>query len=350
MLSTQGVVRAPQEDDRLIDVSADVLQGASLALMLRMVAASGYRFTTPTPLTYQRVLALRGSQRGMTLRDIFGWNLPFESNTVTPSLLAAMDQAGVLLTHADHLRSAVRIASVDDDLFLHSAYPTTQDNAVFFGLDTYRFVRFIHHALRVTTALENAPIATRISKPLRILDIGCGSGVGGILAARQLAHAGAPLVVTMNDINPHALHYTLINADVADISVLTAPGDALTTVEGDFDLIISNPPYLEDAPERIYRHGGARLGRALSARIAAEALTRLAPGGRLLLYTGVAILDGNDPLRTELLPLLRASSCEWSYEEIDPDIFGEELEQPSYAHADRIAAIGLIAQRKRQVG
>jgi len=132
--------------------------------------------------------------------------------------------------------------------------------------------------------------------------------------------------------------------------VLTAPGDALSAVEGDFDLIISNPPYLQDATERTYRHGGARLGRALSARIAAEALARLAPGGRLLLYTGVAILDGNDPLRTELLPVLGASGCEWSYEEIDPDIFGEELEQPIYAQADRIAAIGLIAQRKRQAG
>jgi hypothetical protein len=31
------------------------------------------------------------------------------------------------------------------------------------------------------------------------------------------------------------------------------------------------------------------------------------------------------------------SNLSWSYEEIDPDIFGEELEQPAYQHVERIA-------------
>ena len=116
-------------------------------------------------------------------------------------------------------------------------------------------------------------------------------------------------------------------------------------VQGTFDLIISNPPYLDDAAQRAYRHGGARLGRALGVRIAAESLKRLAPGGRLLLYTGVAMVDGEDPFLRELQPLLAASGFEWSYAEIDPDVFGEELERPVYAHIDRIAAVGLVARR-----
>jgi hypothetical protein len=29
------------------------------------------------------------------------------------------------------------------------------------------------------------------------------------------------------------------------------------------------------------------------------------------------------------------------YEEIDPDVFGEELDRHAYAHADRIAVVGL---------
>ncbi len=182
--------------------------------------------------------------------------------------------------------------------------------------------------------------------PLRILDIGCGSGAGGIALARHLADSGIAAVATMNDINPLALHYTEINAQAAGVKVITALGDSLTAVAGEFDLIISNPPYLDDTAQRAYRHGGARLGRALSVRIAAQALTRLAPGGSLLLYTGVAIIDGFDPFLAELLPLLSAADCEWHYEEIDPDIFGEELERPVYAHAERIAAVGLIATRK----
>ena len=30
---------------------------------------------------------------------------------------------------------------------------------------------------------------------------------------------------------------------------------------------------------------------------------------------------------------------DWCYEELDPDVFGEELLQPAYAEVDRIAAV-----------
>lgn len=320
-----------------------ILNSASLVNLLQQVAASGYHFITPTPVTHQRVLAQRDPS-GTTLRDIFGWNLPFVPDAIASDLLASMNHAGVLESTGSLLRSTVRMATLDEDIFLHSAYPTTQDTAVFFGPDTYRFARFIQYALQTTD--WDIPSTTCDITPLRILDVGCGSGVGGIVAARQFAHANMPLVVTMNDINPLALDFTLINAQVAAVPVVIAEGDALSAVEGEFDLIISNPPYLDDAAARTYRHGGARLGRALSVRIAEQALRRLAPGGRLLLYTGVAIVEGIDPYLAELLPLLREADYEWSYDEIDPDIFGEELLRPVYAHADRIAAVGLIVQRK----
>ncbi|QNK68788.1 methyltransferase [Variovorax sp. PAMC26660] len=303
--------------------------------VLREVAATGYRFTTVTPLTHQRVMARR--EPGTTLRDIFGWNLPFETGAVSPSMLAGMKDAGIVRHSGTLLQSTVRIASLGDDLFFHSAYPTVQENAVFFGPDTSRFARFIRNALQ--------PRRAHTPRPLRVLDVGCGSGAGGVAAARTLAEAGLSSAVVMNDINPLALQFTAVNAEVARVPVTLAQGDALSAVEGDFDLIISNPPYLDDTAQRAYRHGGMRLGRALSARIAAESLQRLAPGGQLLLYTGVAILDGGDPFLAEMQPLLEASGCDWSYAEIDPDVFGEELERPVYAHIDRIAAVGLVATR-----
>lgn len=36
---------------------------------------------------------------------------------------------------------------------------------------------------------------------------------------------------------------------------------------------------------------------------------------------------------------------QWPYEEIDPDIFGEELELPDYKTANRIAAVALTVKR-----
>ena len=314
----------------------------ALGLVLRHLAASNYRFITPTPLTHKRVLAHRGPQMATTLRDIFGWNLPFNlaCSAVSRELLAAMRGAGVLQTRGNVLQSGVRVSSIDDDLFVHSAYPTAQDEAVFFGPDTYRFARFIQQGI------AHMPLGN--GQPIRILDVGCGSGAGGVVAARALANTEqpGPLEVCMNDINPLALRYTAINAQVADISIKPALGNALRAVKGDFDLIISNPPYLDDAAQRTYRHGGGGLGRALSVRIAQEAMGRLLPGGRLLLYTGVAIVDGLDAFLADMQPLLAGEQFDWSYSEIDPDVFGEQLDEPAYARVDRIAAVGLTVIRK----
>jgi methylase of polypeptide subunit release factors len=312
----------------------------ALGLVLRHLAGSGYCFITPTPLTHRRLLAHRGTRLGATLRDVFGWNMPFtlaSCDGMTGELLAAMRSAGVLQQQGDVLQSGVRVSSLGNDLFVHSAFPTLQNDAVFFGPDTYRFARFIQQGV--------AHIQLTGSKTMRLLDVGCGSGAGGLVAARALSHLGS-LEVCMNDINPLALRYTAINAALAGIAIQPALGNALSAVKGDFDLIISNPPYLEDTAQRAYRHGGAGLGRALSLRIGQEALGRLTPGGRLLMYTGVAIVGGVDAFFADMQPLLADKHFEWSYAEIDPDVFGEELEQPAYAHVDRIAAVGLTVARK----
>jgi methylase of polypeptide subunit release factors len=235
----------------------------------------------------------------------------------------------------------VRVASLGPDLFLHSAFPTVEADAVFFGPDTYRFARFIDAELDAAQASGER----RSTRPFRILDVGCGSGAGGIAAARRMMAGGVEVELTLNDINPKAIAMSAVNARAARLPVVLALGDALSAVEGEFDLIISNPPYIEDEARRAYRHGGERLGRGLSVRIAADALDRLAPGGRLLLYTGVAMVDEHDPFLAEVRPLLAAAGCSWTYEEIDPDVFGEELDRPAYERAHRIAAVGLAAQR-----
>ena len=66
---------------------------------------------------------------------------------------------------------------------------------------------------------------------------------------------------------------------------------------------------------------------------------RLTLGGRLLLYTGSAIVDGRDDLRDALAAAIPDAGCTLDYRELDPDVFGEELERPEYAEVDRIAAI-----------
>ncbi|WP_428311458.1 methyltransferase [Hydrocarboniphaga sp.] len=307
----------------------------ALLKLLQLLKRREYRFVTTTPLTHARVLARdhlrQGHDASRALNEVFGWNREFVADALDEELRATMHDAGLMLQQqrAGAYRSALRVSSLGDALLLHSAYPTLAADSVFFGPDTYRFAQFV--AAHLPAARPG----------LRCADIGCGSGAGAIAAASLLP--GSDWLLT--DINPRALALAAINAAHAGFAMQTLLSDVLAGADSDFDLLICNPPYLADDQQRAYRDGGADLGRALSLRIAREACERLAPDGRLLLYTGVAIVDGVDPFLLELRALLDAHDCRWSYRELDPDVFGEELERPVYAQTDRIAAIGLVVER-----
>jgi methylase of polypeptide subunit release factors len=302
-------------------------QDQALLELGQYLLAQGYRFTTITPASHDVVRA-RPPKRPPTLRDIFGWSLPFTAAALSGNLLSSLAAAGALVEGIDGLRSSVRFSTLGDQIFVHSAFPTAQADAVFFGPDTYRFARALRHSIG---ALSPRP-------GMRILDVGAGSGAGGLYAASLLRHA-APQV-TLTDINRGALRVSRVNAalnGVANARVIES--DLYDNVDGAFDLIIANPPYLVDPLARTYRHGGGELGAALSVRIAEQGIERLAPGGRLLLYTGSAIVDGVDALHETLRDRLSRRAARFAYEEIDPDVFGEELEHPPYDRVDRIAVV-----------
>ncbi|MGZ8999005.1 MAG: methyltransferase, partial [Allosphingosinicella sp.] len=86
-------------------------------------------------------------------------------------------------------------------------------------------------------------------------------------------------------------------------------------------------------------------GAHLSLDWALEAARRLEPGGTMLLYTGSAVVSGRDELRVALEERLPAFGCSLAYSEIDPDIFGELLDEPAYGDVDRVAAIGAVIRK-----
>jgi SAM-dependent methyltransferase len=180
---------------------------------------------------------------------------------------------------------------------------------------------------------------------LKIVDIGCGSGAGGIFAARLFE---TPPELVLADINRKALEFSAVNAAINDVATpLIAHSDILSDVEGKSDLVIAKPHYLVVEKKRQYRDGGGVLGTGLSARIVEEGLYALRPGGRLILYTGTPVRGGSDLLFETIRPALKLYADYYSYEEVDPDVFGEELEGPTYAGTDRLAAVALIANKKR---
>jgi methylase of polypeptide subunit release factors len=268
-----------------------------------------------------------------SIEDILGWNRAFSAEQVAQDDLERLAEAGILESVGAVLRSTIRFSTLGQQLFVHSSFPTEQSDAVFFGPDTYRFARFIDSSLD-TFKLRST------HGGMRILDVGAGSGAGGLHAAARTAELLPS--VTLSDINRRALRFCAINAvlnAVPGVSIIQS--DLFECIPGVFDLIIANPPYLIDPLGRTYRHGGGPLGFELSLRIASEGLSCLAPGGRLLLYTGSAIVNGSDLFRAALLSGLAGRDVRLSYEEIDPDVFGEELDHAPYDRADRLAVVGV---------
>lgn len=306
-----------------------IAEGADSALLQlgKYLRDRDYRFTTITPLSHQHNNRRPQARLAENLRDVFGWSRPFELSLLSETERELMLEADVLQTHGEHWQSSVRWSSLDDLLLVHSAYPTEASDAVFFGPDTYRFAQ----AIKAFVQANGRNIQ-------RAVDIGCGSGAGAILLGQ--AYPGAQVLAV--DINPQALRLTAINAQLARTANLRPLySDLLTDVLGDFDLIIANPPYMLDPQERAYRHGGGAFGASLSMQIVETALSRLTPGGTLLLYTGVAMIAGRDPFLDRLQQYLKDLPCSWEYREVDPDVFGEELLKPDYSQVERIAAVVL---------
>jgi SAM-dependent methyltransferase len=303
---------------------------AALLELGKALKRAGYRFVTPTPSTQGRVLARCVEAHSLT--DIFGWNRPFARTVLDPHLFSLASEADILAVEGNRCRCRVRFSSLEDFLFLHSGYPTDETEAVFFGPDTYRFVRAIREARTLYPGLA----------PSIITDIGAGSGAGGMLAERIFGRTADTIILA--DINPLALRYCAINAALNGVAnAVMRESDVLAKTPEHASLIVANPPYLIDAKARTYRHGGGDWGTALSLRILDEALRNLTPGGVLVLYTGTAIADGIDVFFRDARNLLEQSGAAYRYEEMDPDVFGEELESPLYRTADRIAAVSLIA-------
>lgn len=297
-----------------------------------LLREEGYSFTTVTPATHERVNRRPENAWAEGLRDALGWSRPFRPGVLPRRIVELMDPAGVLARDDDGCRSLVRFSSYDGELFVHSAFPTTAPDAVFFGPDTYRMAD-----------AAVAHLEARGAQPVRrVVDIGCGTGAGAIAVAKRVPDAEVLAV----DINPAALRFARVNSALAGTGgVETAHSDLLTGVDGEFDLIISNPPFMIDPAGRAYRDGGGEHGHRLSLAIIDAAAGRLRPGGSLVLFSGTGITGGDDPFRATATAQLTGTDLAWTYREVDPDVYGDELDGPAYAHAERIAVVVLTATR-----
>lgn len=164
-----------------------------------------------------------------------------------------------------------------------------------------------------------------LSDGARVADIGTGSGC----LALSLAKAGAQVVAT--DLSQAALDLAAENAAALGLqaSVCFKQGDALEALNGEavFDLVVSNPPYIDRADEQSLAPEVARwepalalyaeeAGLALLRRILDAAPDRLKPGGLLALECGQG--------QPALLADIAQASGRWAEVTVEKDVFDVE--------------------------
>lgn len=168
--------------------------------------------------------------------------------------------------------------------------------------------------------------------PVKVLDVGAGSGAISVCLAKE--HAAAQIVAV--DISPVALDVARLNAGRHGLAdrIRFLPGDLLAPIKSlrtIFNLIVSNPPYirsgelLELAPEirrwepTIALDGGPE-GLDTYRRIIAEGHKYLATGGSIVLEIGA-------DMAADVADLFSGSGC-----------YGPASVYQDYAGKDRVIA------------
>ena len=135
--------------------------------------------------------------------------------------------------------------------------------------------------------------AIEVAAGERFLDMGCGSGLIAVHAAK----AGADVIAA--DVNPHAVECTRRNAHKNDTNFEVILSDLFERIPGSFDVIAFNPPYLaveETTTSWLERSWtGGQEGTDVAGPFLEQASEHLTPNGRIYM-----ILSSLGGLRTLL--------------------------------------------------
>lgn len=121
----------------------------------------------------------------------------------------------------------------------------------------------------------------------RVLDMGTGTGIIALHCAK------ARTEVTAVDLNPHAASCAEANARKNHLEMQVVQSDLFLDVEGEFDVMAFNPPYVPDdirgTIERSW--AGGEDGVRVLERFLREAPRHLAPGGRIYVLLSSVMRD-----------------------------------------------------------
>ena len=132
----------------------------------------------------------------------------------------------------------------------------------------------------------------QVKKGEKVLDMGTGCGIQGIIASKMEG------VVTSSDISDDALKCARKNSELNSVNITFVKSDLFENIEGKFDLIVFNPPYLPTEPgspdDEIEKAlDGGEKGKEVTLMFLEELKDHLSHDGRALLVTSTLSIPEN---------------------------------------------------------
>ncbi len=259
---------------------------------------TGYCFEPTAMPDFLADRFLRGKERLKTAYRLFFLNRPVPGpgceSLLGKDLLNELLEAGIAVSENDRILSTVRFVPWRNFLFLSDPDEGARrgtDFYVYLGGDSTLLTDFVHRRLEGGF------------KARRALDLCAGTS---IQSYNMLDRSES---ITAAELNPRAVAYAEASRQINDIgSIEIIQSDLYENVQGSFDVIIANPPYVPMPSESVSARnmdafGGGELGLDIPLRIMEGLGSRLNNGGYSAVLAGSPIIQGRDILRENLLPI-----------------------------------------------
>ena len=228
--------------------------------------------------------------------------LPVAERKIGSGVAEALVALGLVSRSGSTLAPRARVVPVDETLLASDGFTRDSDDPPDY-VATY------------TPTARTCDLLTPRPRVKRALDVGTGSGIHALLAARHAKH------VVAIDVNQRALAYTELNAALNGLdNVECRNGSFFDPVEGEaFGLITCNAPFVVSPEQRwAYRDSGFR-GDDVTAHVVRETASHLADGGYATLLGSWLIVDEDSP-EERPAAWLKATGCDaWILTSIESD-------------------------------
>jgi len=204
--------------------------------------------------------------------------LPVAERRLPSGVGEALVALGLAIRDGQELVPGSRIVPVDETLLASDGFTRDADDPPDY-VATY------------TPTARTCDLLTPRPRCRRALDVGTGSGIHALLAARHARH------VVATDVNPRALAYTELNAALNGLDNVECRAGSFFEPAGDerFDLITCNAPFVISPEHRWAYRDSAFDGDDLTRHVVREASALLADGGYATLLGSWLILDEDLP-------------------------------------------------------